>query len=67
MKRIELVINGQDTVWNVQPWLYALRLIAERHGTLPRGMETAINMAATQTTNVDITLPLRFDRSAVAR
>lgn len=61
LKRIELIVNGQDTVWSVQGWLYLLRLMAERHGVIPKGFETPINMAATQTTNVDIHLPLHFD------
>ncbi|HUZ71610.1 MAG TPA: hypothetical protein VMU87_01380 [Stellaceae bacterium] len=61
LKRIEIMINGQDTVWNIQPWLYACRLTMERHGTLIYGMENSINMTANQTTNVDLTLPLHFD------
>jgi hypothetical protein len=61
IQRAEIIVNGQDTVWSVQPWLYAARFITERHGIIPRGMETPINMAANQTTNVDVTLPLHFD------
>lgn len=61
LKRIEVIINGQDTVWSVQGWLYLARLMTERHGIIPKGFETAINMAANQTTNVDIHLPLHFD------
>jgi hypothetical protein len=61
IKRLELVVNGQDTVWSVQPWLYVARLVNERHGLIPKGMETPINMAANQVTNVDISIPLHFD------
>lgn len=61
IKRIELVINGQDTVMSVQPWMYLQRFMQERRGIIPRGFETPINMAASQTTNVDITIPLHFD------
>ncbi len=61
IKRVEFIVNGQDTVWSVQPWLYLARLITERHGLIPKGFETPINMGATQTTNVDIHLPLHFD------
>ncbi len=61
IQRIEIVVNGQDTVWNIQPWLYICRLLYERSGVLPLGFETPINMGANQTTNVDINIPLRFD------
>jgi hypothetical protein len=61
LKRVEIIINGQDTVWSVQPWLYLARLCNEREGVIPKGFETPINMGATQTTNVDIHLPLHFD------
>lgn len=62
IQRIELVVNGQDTVWSVQPWLYVARLIQERHGTLPKGLEiTGLNPGASQVTNVDVTIPLHFD------
>ncbi len=61
LKRIELIVNGQDTVMSVQGWLYLARLITERHGIVPKGFESTINMAANQTTNVDVHLPLHFD------
>lgn len=61
LKRIEIIINGQDTVWSVQPWLYIARLCNEREGVIPKGFETPINMAANQTTNVDLHIPLHFD------
>lgn len=61
IQRMELVINGQDTVMSAQPWMYIARLITERHGILPRGFETPINMLANQTTNVDIHIPIHFD------
>jgi hypothetical protein len=61
IQRMEVIINGSDTVVSVQPWLYLARLINERHGVIPRGMETPINMAANQTTNVDFKIPLHFD------
>jgi hypothetical protein len=61
ISRIEVVINGQDTVFVAQPWLYLARFMQERRGILPRGFETPINMAANQTTNVDIHIPLHFD------
>ncbi|HEY3917733.1 MAG TPA: hypothetical protein VGL83_08060 [Stellaceae bacterium] len=61
IQRAELIVNGQDTVMSVQPWLYAVRSMQERSGVLFRGLETPINMAANQTTNVDVHLPLHFD------
>lgn len=61
IKRMELIVNGQDTVMSVQPWLYLARLMQERHGIVPRGFETPINMLANQTTNVDIHIPIHFD------
>jgi hypothetical protein len=61
IQRLELVVNGQDTVVSVQPWLYLFRLIYERRGVLPRGMENPINMSASQVTNVDFVIPLHFD------
>jgi hypothetical protein len=61
IQRLELVVNGQDTVVTVQPWLYVARLIYERHGVLPRGFETPLSLVANAVTNFDITIPLHFD------
>lgn len=61
IQRAEFVVNGEDTVMSVQPWLYIARFVQERGGVFPRGFETPINMAANQTTNVDIHIPFHFD------
>jgi hypothetical protein len=61
IQRMELIVNGEDTVMSVQPWLYIARFVQERGGVFPRGFETPINMAANQTTNVDIHIPIHFD------
>ena len=61
IQRLELVINGQDTVVTVQPWLYIQRMIYERHGVLPRGFETPLLMTANGVSNFDITIPLHLD------
>ncbi|HEY1503716.1 MAG TPA: hypothetical protein VGF92_05415 [Stellaceae bacterium] len=61
IQRMELVVNGEDTVMSVQPWLYIARFAQERGGLFPRGFETPINMAANQNTNVDVHIPIHFD------
>lgn len=61
VQRMELIVNGEDTVMSIQPWLYMARFIQERGGVFPLGLETPINMAANQTTNVDVTIPVHFD------
>jgi hypothetical protein len=61
LQRVELVVNGSDTVWSISPWLYASRIKYERHGVPMKGMETALNQAANGVSTVDITIPLHFD------
>ncbi len=61
MQRIELNVQGKDTIWSITPSFYAARRQYEGRGVPARGMETVINAAANQNTTVDLTIPLHFD------
>lgn len=60
-KRIEVIAQGRDTVLSVSGQYLAARHQYENFGAPMKGMETAINQAANQTTNVDVVISVRFD------
>lgn len=60
LQKIEVIVQGRDTVWNITPALYAARRQYENQGVQMRGMSTVITATAAAVTNVDITIPLDF-------
>lgn len=61
LQKIEIIVQGRDTLWSITPAYYAARRQYESRGVPARGMETVINSAASQNTPVDLTIPLHFD------
>ncbi len=60
LQKVEVIVQGRDTVWNITPALYAARCAYERAGVPLSGMETVITATAAAVTNVDVIVPLDF-------
>lgn len=61
LQKVEVIVQGRDTVFNITPALYAARRLYENDGVPMRGMETVLNPGNGLVTNVDLTIPLHFD------
>jgi len=61
LQKVEIIIQGRDTVWSVTPAYYVARRQYEGRGVPCRGMETVIGAGANAVTAVDLTIPLHFD------
>lgn len=60
LQKIEVIVQGRDTVWNITPAIYAARHRYENHGVPMRGMSTVITNGIGTVSNVDLTIPLDF-------